>query len=50
MSPRSRSAIPLDSVIFGYGPMLPFVAEAVGSWVSLALQGASIGLTIIWDP
>ncbi len=40
--------IPLDSLIFGYGPMLPFVAAALGVWLSPALREAAIGLTIIW--
>lgn len=48
MSLPPRTTIPLDSVIFGYGPMLPFAAGAIGSWATPALQGAAIGLTIIW--
>jgi hypothetical protein len=48
MSLPPRTTIPLDSVIFGYGPMLPFAAGAIGSWATPALQGTAIGLTIIW--
>lgn len=32
-SSRSKDQVPLDSVIFGYGPMLPFLAAAVGVWL-----------------
>lgn len=28
-----RAAIPADSVLFGFGPMLPLVAAGIGVWV-----------------
>jgi hypothetical protein len=44
-----RSTIPLGSLVFGYGPMAPFVAAAIGAWFLpppwLAL---STRLAIIW--
>lgn len=43
------SAIPLDSLIFGYGPMVPFVAAAVGAWsLPAPWPGFAIVLAIIW--
>lgn len=47
-TPLSPTAIPTDSKIFGYGPMLPFVIGAVGCWFTPSLRDAAIGLTIIW--
>lgn len=42
-------SVPLDSLVFGYGPMLPLVAAAVGSWLLAApLPGLAIVLAIIW--
>ncbi|GGB20266.1 hypothetical protein GCM10011380_07310 [Sphingomonas metalli] len=49
MDRAADSRIPADSLIFGYGPMLPFVAAAIGlwalppHWAALALQ-----LGIVW--
>ncbi|MEH3047531.1 DUF3429 domain-containing protein [Sphingomonas adhaesiva] len=44
-SPR----IPLDSLVFGFGPMLPLVAAAIGAWT---LPGGwpvlAIQLAIVW--
>jgi hypothetical protein len=28
-----RAAIPLTSLLFGYGPMAPFAAAAIGAWI-----------------
>ncbi len=30
---RSSSPVPTDSIVFGYGPMLPLVAAGVGVWI-----------------
>ena len=41
--------IPLDSLAFGYGPMLPFVAAVAGAWMLDApWPGIAIVLAIIW--
>jgi hypothetical protein len=41
--------VPLDSIVFGYGPMLPFVCAAVGAWVFDApWPGMAVVLAIIW--
>lgn len=42
------TAIPVDSLIFGYLPMLPFVLGAAGCWFLPTLRDAAIGLTVIW--
>ncbi|GJE69725.1 DUF3429 domain-containing protein [Methylorubrum podarium] len=42
-------AVPRLSVVFGYGPMLPFVAGAVLVWLLPgALAGAVFTLTLLW--
>ena len=45
-----RDEVPWLSVLFGYGPMLPFVAGALAAWL---LQGfwrsEAILLTVIWS-
>lgn len=42
-------AVPWLSVVFGYGPMLPFVAGAVLVWLLPgALAGAVFTLTLLW--
>ena len=46
--PSPPIAIPTDSLIFGYLPMLPFVAGAAGCWLVPSLRDLAIGLTIIW--
>lgn len=43
-----RARIPADSVIFGYGPMVPFALGAAGAWQGGTLGGLAVGLTIIW--
>ncbi|WP_031341927.1 DUF3429 domain-containing protein [Novosphingobium lindaniclasticum] len=47
-SRAGRPAIPLDSRIFGYGPMLPFVAGALACWFVPRWSGVAVDLTIIW--
>jgi len=44
-----RSAIPLDGLIFGYGPMAPFAAAAIGAWaLPPPWPARATGLAIIW--
>lgn len=44
-----RSTIPFDSIVFGFGPMLPLVAAGIGAWL-LPAQMAMIvtQLAIVW--
>jgi len=45
----NKSAIPLDSIIFGYGPMVPLVAAALGAWtLPQPWPTHATGLAIIW--
>jgi len=48
--PDADSApIPLESLVFGYGPMAPFAAAAVGTWALPApWPVVATGLAIIW--
>ncbi len=50
--PADRAAatrIPIDSIVFGYGPMLPLVAAGVGAWVLPPGWGMlAIRLAIVW--
>ena len=42
-------SIPTDSIVFGYGPMLPLVAAGIGAWVLPAPWGVlAVRLAIIW--
>lgn len=42
-------SIPIDSIVFGYGPMLPLVAAGVGAWVLPAPWGVlAVRLAIVW--
>ena len=43
-------AVPWLSVVFGYGPMLPFLVGAVAAWIwrGEALGDAAQALTILW--
>ncbi|MBR0552901.1 DUF3429 domain-containing protein [Stakelama marina] len=44
-----RSRIPIDSLVFGYVPMLPFVAAALGVWLLPAPWPAiAVWLVVIW--
>ena len=44
-----RPPIPLDSIVFGYGPMLPLIAAGVGAWVLPAPWATLVvRLAIIW--
>ncbi|WP_068094784.1 DUF3429 family protein [Novosphingobium rosa] len=43
------AAIPMDSLIFGYLPMLPFVLGALGCWFAPALREVAVHLTVIWS-
>ncbi|QWC56960.1 DUF3429 family protein [Erythrobacter sp. 3-20A1M] len=44
-----RETTPLPSIIFGYGPMLPFVAGALGVWLGTpAWQALALWLTQVW--
>ncbi len=44
-----RAAIPLASLVFGYGPMAPFVVAAIGAWtLPPPWPSAVTGLAIIW--
>ncbi|MEC3950173.1 DUF3429 domain-containing protein [Sphingobium sp. HWE2-09] len=48
-SSRPKDKVPLDSVIFGYGPMLPFLAAAVGVWLMPPpWPGVARDLVILW--
>lgn len=47
--PEHSTAVPLDSLVFGYGPMIPFVAAVAGAWLLDApWPGMAIVLAIIW--
>jgi hypothetical protein len=50
--PVDRAAaarIPVDSIVFGYGPMLPLVAAGVGAWVLPPGWGMlAVRLAIVW--
>lgn len=44
-----RTHIPADSIVFGYGPMLPLVAAGIGAWVlPLGWGMLAVRLAIIW--
>lgn len=44
-----RAPIPLNSLVFGYGPMLPFAAAAAGAWLLGGQWPAlAIHLAIVW--
>lgn len=46
---EAKPPIPTDSLIFGYGPMLPFVAAAIGAWaLPSPWPEHAVGLAIIW--
>lgn len=46
---NDRNRIPTDSIIFGYGPMLPLVAAGIGAWVLPPAWGVlAVRLAIIW--
>ncbi|WP_341207745.1 DUF3429 domain-containing protein [uncultured Sphingomonas sp.] len=46
---KQRARIPLDSIVFGYGPMLPLVAAGAGAWVLTPGWGLiAVRLAIIW--
>ena len=49
-APRPSDArIPVDSLIFGYGPMLPLVAAGIGAWLLPdAWAGVAIRCAIVW--
>ena len=48
-SPQDPAAIPRNSLVFGYGPMLPFVAAAIGAWaLPFPWPGIAIELAILW--
>ena len=41
--------IPWLSIVLGYGPMLPFVAGAIASWLSAGvLRSAIVTLFVVW--
>ena len=45
-----RDEVPWLSVLFGYGPMLPFVAGALAAWLLQGFwRGEAILLTVIWS-
>ena len=47
--PNDSAAIPRTSLIFGFGPMLPLAAAAIGAWVLPApWPGIAIALAILW--
>ena len=46
---NQRARIPTDSIVFGYGPMLPLVAAGVGAWVLAPGWGLiAVRLAIVW--
>lgn len=46
---RHKNNVPLDSVIFGYGPMLPFLVATVGVWLMPPpWPGLARDLVIFW--
>lgn len=46
---NERTRIPTDSIIFGYGPMLPLLAAGIGAWILTPVWAAlAIRLAIIW--
>jgi hypothetical protein len=45
----SRAPIPTNSIVFGYGPMLPLVTAGLGAWMLPAPWGGmAVRLAIIW--
>ncbi|MBW6527260.1 DUF3429 domain-containing protein [Sphingomonas sp. RHCKR7] len=43
------SRVPADSIVFGYGPMLPLVAAGIGAWVLPEPWGVvAVRLAVIW--
>lgn len=48
-SDATRAPIPFSSLVFGYGPVTPFVAAALGAWTMAApWPGIATRLAIIW--
>ncbi len=48
-SDADRAKIPLDSLVFGYGPMAPFVVAAIGAWtLPPPCPELATRLAIIW--
>ena len=49
MSNPDDPRVPLNSIVLGYGPMLPVIATALGAWV-LPIEWAALAtrLAIIW--
>ena len=46
---NQRARIPTDSIVFGYGPMLPLVAAGIGAWVLAPGWGIiAVRLAIVW--
>ncbi len=44
-----RPSIPWLSIVFGYGPMLPFAAGALAAWsFAGAIRAEAVLLTVIW--
>ncbi len=44
-----RPEVPWLGIVFGYGPMIPFVAGAVAAWTLRgALRDEAILLTVVW--
>lgn len=46
---NQRARIPIDSIVFGYGPMLPLVVAGIAAWVLGPGWGLiAVRLAIVW--
>jgi len=49
MSNPEDPRVPLNSIVLGYGPMLPLIAAGIGAWLlPLAWAALATRLAIIW--
>lgn len=49
MADPHRRPIPLDSLVLGYGPMLPLVAAGVGAWtLPLGWRVLAVQCAVVW--
>ena len=49
MNRAQRTTIPLNSLIFGYGPMIPFILAATGFWtLPVPWPALAVWLVVVW--
>ena len=49
MNRARRTSIPVNSLVFGYGPMIPFILAALGFWTLPAPWPAlAVWLVVVW--